>query len=527
MPYLDQTGLSTFWTKIKTWANTNFGATISKGTSASSGLPIYLKDKAATPNTLSTVTITKSDITALGIPGSDTKYTDATQTAHGLMSAADKKKLDGVEANANKYVHPTSAAGAKESGLYKVATDAQGHVTGATAVTKSDITALGIPGSQPTVTDEKVKTILAPDGTKFYLAGTENANGETGTLDISKQVYVESVGANTNILVSEVGIQIGAKGESLQLDGYGNITFPDGTLLNSDEYDGNAATANSASSVQWAGVKNVPSASTTTAGIVKLGTTAGTAAEGNHTHATKADLNSPTFTGTPKAPTAAADTNTTQIATTAFVHSKVAASIAGKQDTISDLATIRAGAAKGATAVQTETDPTVPAWAKAASKPSYTSDEIISTYADLPGSLTQVIDQFNMWNDDLYNKKAPLASPTFTGFPKAPTAAAGTNTTQIATTAFVQSAVAAASTGVAKYQGGMTAASYSKLTTYKAGWYWVVTEAGTIAGEACEVGDMVFCNTDNAAAGTKSNAHFDIVQNNIDAIPLSVINALS
>ena len=34
--------------------------------------------------------------------------------------------------------------------------------------------------------------------------------------------------------------------------------------------------------------------------------------------------------------------------------------------------------------------------------------------------------------------KADLASPTFTGIPKAPTAAAGTNTTQLATTAFVQ-----------------------------------------------------------------------------------------
>src|SRR5688572_5765601 len=34
--------------------------------------------------------------------------------------------------------------------------------------------------------------------------------------------------------------------------------------------------------------------------------------------------------------------------------------------------------------------------------------------------------------------KAPLASPTFTGTPSAPTAGAGTNTTQVATTAFVQ-----------------------------------------------------------------------------------------
>lgn len=40
------------------------------------------------------------------------------------------------------------------------------------------------------------------------------------------------------------------------------------------------------------------------------------------------------------------------------------------------------------------------------------------------------------------NAKAPKASPTFTGTPKVPTATAGTNTTQIATTAFVTTAVA-------------------------------------------------------------------------------------
>lgn len=45
--------------------------------------------------------------------------------------------------------------------------------------------------------------------------------------------------------------------------------------------------------------------------------------------ATKANLNSPTLTGTPLAPTAAADTNTTQIATTAFVEAaKTAVEIA-------------------------------------------------------------------------------------------------------------------------------------------------------------------------------------------------------
>lgn len=47
---------------------------------------------------------------------------------------------------------------------------------------------------------------------------------------------------------------------------------------------------------------------------------------------------------------------------------------------------------------------------------------------------------------DSLNLKANLASPTFTGTPKAPTATAGTNTTQVATTAFVHTAVGNVST---------------------------------------------------------------------------------
>ena len=43
--------------------------------------------------------------------------------------------------------------------------------------------------------------------------------------------------------------------------------------------------------------------------------------------------------------------------------------------------------------------------------------------------------------DDSLALKAPIESPNLTGTPKAPTASAGTNTTQIANTSFVQSAV--------------------------------------------------------------------------------------
>lgn len=53
---------------------------------------------------------------------------------------------------------------------------------------------------------------------------------------------------------------------------------------------------------------------------------------------------------------------------------------------------------------------------------------------------TEIDDEFEAIETAMATK-ADLASPTFTGTPKAPTAAAGTNTTQLATTAFVDNAV--------------------------------------------------------------------------------------
>lgn len=91
--------------------------------------------------------VTKEDITALGIPGQDTNttYGAATESANGLMSAADKKKLNGVAVGANAYSHPGYTE--RSSGLYKITVDGTGHVSSVTAVTKDDITALGIVGT--------------------------------------------------------------------------------------------------------------------------------------------------------------------------------------------------------------------------------------------------------------------------------------------------------------------------------------------------------------------------------------------
>lgn len=57
----------------------------------------------------------------------------------------------------------------------------------------------------------------------------------------------------------------------------------------------------------------------------------------NFTPSSKADLASPVFTGTPSAPTAAAKTNTTQIATTAFVRKEVADLVNGAPESLDTL----------------------------------------------------------------------------------------------------------------------------------------------------------------------------------------------
>lgn len=52
----------------------------------------------------------------------------------------------------NNYVHPAGSAPSKASGFYKFSTDSTSHISGVTAVTKADITALGIPAQNTNTT---------------------------------------------------------------------------------------------------------------------------------------------------------------------------------------------------------------------------------------------------------------------------------------------------------------------------------------------------------------------------------------
>ncbi len=102
--------------------------------------------------------------------------------------------------------------------------------------------------------------------------------------------------------------------------------------------DGKVDTAEVADSVPWTGITGKPATFTPSAHAHPISEITGLQSALD----TKAPLASPALTGTPTAPTAAAGTNTTQLATTAFVAAAVSALINGAPgalDTLNELAT--------------------------------------------------------------------------------------------------------------------------------------------------------------------------------------------
>lgn len=112
-----------------------------------------------------------------------------------------------------------------------------------------------------------------------------------------------------------------------------------------------------------------------------------------------------------------------------------------------------------------------------------------------------------------------LTDAALTGTPTAPTAAPGTNTTQIATTQFVTNAIsngiAASDAMIFKGTLGTDGTVEELPTTYSTGWTYRVIEAGTYAGQQCEIGDLVIALTSRSGTGNQ-DADWTVAQTNID-----------
>lgn len=171
----------------------------------------------------------------------DLKYYDGkrrTQITEEITNAT-KGKVDKVEGkglstndltdelleklqNSNNYTHPTHTAA--EQGLYKVKVDALGHVTQTAAVTKADITSLGIPAQDTT-----------------YEYATQTVAGLMGTEDKKKLDNIEA-GAQANVIES---VKVNGTALEVAADKSVNVAVPtkvsqltnDSGFQNADEVD--------------------------------------------------------------------------------------------------------------------------------------------------------------------------------------------------------------------------------------------------------------------------------------------------
>lgn len=143
-----------------------------------------------------------------------------------------------------------------------------------------------------------------------------------------------------------------------------------------------------------------------------------------------APLASPTFTGSPKAPTRATSDDSANIATTAFVKQVLALFIDGAPDLLDTL------------------------------------DEIANAIANDPNFATTMTTALAT--------KAPLESPALTGNPTAPTPATADNDTSVATTAHVKAAIAAA----APTRKHITEIKANVAVSTTGEFSWVIPEGG-------------------------------------------------
>ena len=200
----------------------------------------------------------------------------------------------------------------------------------------------------------------------------------------------------------------------------------------------------------------------------------------------KAPLADPALTGAPTAPTASSGTNTTQIATTAFVQTEISGlgnaslnSFSVTSNTASGGGTLSYNNTSGVFTYTppdlstfltsyTETDPIVGAVngiVKADGNGNISAAVAGTDYSTFDGAFSSLTGTPTTISGYGITDAAPLASPALTGTPTAPTATTGTNTTQIATTAFVQSSLTASggiqltdlsvTTGAASGGGGL------------------------------------------------------------------------
>jgi hypothetical protein len=322
---------------------------------------------------------------------------DAKQAVVANVSDVEISYLDGVTSAIQTQLNT------KQPVVANVSDVEIGHLDGVTSGIQGQID-LKAPLASPTFTGTVTLPALTVSSSMIAADAVTSGKIANGT------IVNEDVSASAEIATSKISgldTALGLKAPLASPTFTGTVTLPAGTITSGMILDGAIATADIADSAITSAkiadgtIMNADlnaSAEIAQSKISGLSTSLGL----------KADLASPALTGIPVAPTAAAATNTTQIATTAYVRAEVAAlvnSAGATLDTLGEIATA------------------------------------LGNDASLSTTLTNAI-----------ALKAPLASPTFTG----------TNTVAALTASGL---ITASASGVAFTDGTQTKAGVPSLTT--------------------------------------------------------------
>lgn len=428
MGYLDNTGLSHFWGKIKAALNLKQDALVS-GTNIK------------TINNTSLLGSGNIDISG----GSDVlfvaEYGTTTYAEIGAALNANKLLFCYVSWNDivcpyigvvnSQYAFSNLGAGESTVALYVNSSNQWSYAT-TNLATQSAVNA---------------KQDALVSGTNIKTVNNESLLG-SGNIDISGGGAVKGsfsfTGQGGDTVEGEAGIlHLPDENDhtfSLGMSGFANEGDPDEEYHLTSDFKFQPDPADYEYGLHW--YSDVPIVINGGAGMYLYSNSSGNEIATRGEIQSKANLASPTFTGTPKAPTAAAGTNTTQIATTAFVKTAI---------DNADEVWILAYGWTGYTYAQVA-DAIANGMTFFAHYSSSTDDVTLPyvctttsgkhVFTNMVGNTRWTIyyDNQNTWSVSSASL-APLASPAFTGNPTATTQAAGNNSTRIATTAFVTTAI--------------------------------------------------------------------------------------
>ena len=158
----------------------------------------------------------------------------ATTENNGLMSSADKAKLDGIEAGANNYTHPVYEA--KQAGLYRISVDNTGHVATADKMTSEELAAEGVsPADHTHDLGELVDTLetsadAVEDADTVMVGATVTSNGNVTTKYTRRPLAAlwNWIKAKTDTLYAVAG----------HTHNYAGSTEPGGDALNAMKLNG-------------------------------------------------------------------------------------------------------------------------------------------------------------------------------------------------------------------------------------------------------------------------------------------------